>query len=67
MIGFLVAIPIAWYALNGWLDNFAYRIDVGVGVFILAGLAAALIALATVSWQSIRAALANPVDSLKDE
>ena len=67
MIGFLVAIPVAWYALNGWLDNFAYRIDVGVGVFLLAGLAAALIAIATVSWQSIRAALANPVDSLKDE
>lgn len=67
MIGFLVAIPVAWYALNSWLDNFAYRIDVGVGVFLLAGLAAVLIALATVSWQSIRAALANPVDSLKDE
>jgi putative ABC transport system permease protein len=67
MIGFFVAIPIAWYTMNQWLDSFAYRIQVGVGVFILAGSAAALIALATVSWQSIRAALANPVDSLRDE
>jgi putative ABC transport system permease protein len=67
VIAFLVAIPIAWYALNGWLDNFAYRTDVGVGVFLLTGLTAVLIALATVSWQSIRAALANPADSLKNE
>lgn len=66
-IGFLVAIPTAWYGLDRWLDNFAYRINVGVGVFIAAGLASALIALATVIWQSLRAALANPVDSLKDE
>jgi len=62
-MGVLVAIPMAWYALHCWLDNFAYRIDVGVGVFLRAGLAAALIALATASWQSI----SNPVDSLKDE
>jgi len=67
MIGFLVAIPIAWYTLNRWLDTFAYRIEVGVGLFLLAGLAAALIALATVSWQSLKAAIANPVDSLRDE
>jgi putative ABC transport system permease protein len=67
MIGFFVAVPIAWYVLNRWLDAFAYRINVGVGVFLLAGLTAALIALVTVSWQSINAAITNPVNSLREE
>jgi putative ABC transport system permease protein len=67
MTGFLVAIPIAWYTMNSWLEGFAYRIEIGPGVFLLAGLGAILIALATVSWQSIKAALTNPVDSLRDE
>jgi ABC-type antimicrobial peptide transport system permease subunit len=67
MIGFLVAIPIAWYTMNLWLEGFAYRIEMGAGVFLLAGLAAILIALAAVSWQSIKAAIANPVSSLRDE
>lgn len=67
IIGFVVAVPIAWYTMNQWLEDFAYRIQIGAGVFLLAGLAAILIALATVSWQSVKAALANPVDSLRDE
>ncbi len=67
LIGFIIAIPIAWYAMNQWLQDFAYRIEIGPGIFLLAGALAVLIALATVSWQSIRAALANPTDSLRSE
>ncbi|MEX0857854.1 MAG: ABC transporter permease [Balneolaceae bacterium] len=67
IIGFVIAIPIAWYAMNIWLADFAYRIEIGPGVFILAGSAALIIALLTVSWQSIKAAVANPVESLKSE
>ncbi|HKI45743.1 MAG TPA: FtsX-like permease family protein, partial [Balneolales bacterium] len=66
-IGFLIAIPIAWYAMHSWLQNFAYHIDIGIGTFVLAGVVAMTIALATVSWQSIRAALMNPVESLRNE
>jgi putative ABC transport system permease protein len=67
IIGFFIAVPIALYTMNHWLENFAYRIEIGAGIFLLAGVVAILIALATVSWQSIRAALANPVDSLRYE
>ncbi len=67
LIGFVIAIPITWYAMNLWLENFAYRIDVRPVVFLLVGIAAIMIALATVSWQSMKAALANPVDSLRNE
>ena len=67
LLGFLIAIPIAWYAMNQWLADFAYKIEIGPGIFLLAGTVALVIALATVSWQSIRAALANPVDSLRSE
>jgi putative ABC transport system permease protein len=66
-IGFLIATPIAWYAMHRWLQNFAYHIHIGIGVFLFAGLLAMIIALATVSWQSIRAALMNPVESLRNE
>ncbi|MEX0720375.1 MAG: ABC transporter permease [Balneolaceae bacterium] len=67
MLGFVIAIPIAWYAMNQWLSDFAYRIEIGAGIFVLAGSAALIIALLTVSWQSIKAATANPVNSLKSE
>jgi putative ABC transport system permease protein len=66
-IGFVIATPITWYMTNQWLENFADRIEIGAGVFLLAGFAAILIALATVSWQSIKAAIANPVDCLRNE
>ena len=66
-IGFVIATPITWYMTNQWLQNFADRIEIGAGVFLLAGLAVILIALATVSWQSIKAAIANPVDCLRNE
>lgn len=67
LIGFGVAAPVAWYAMNRWLQNFAYRIEIGAGVFIAVGLLALIIAWLTVSFQSIKAALANPVDSLRYE
>src|SRR5699024_4707503 len=66
-LGFLIAVPIAWFAMNQWLADFAYKIESGPGIFLAAGGLALLIALATVSWQSIRASLANPVDSLQSE
>ncbi len=67
LIANVIAWPIAWYAMSRWLENFAYRIDLGVGTFLLAGALALVIALATVSWQTVRAATANPVESLRYE
>jgi putative ABC transport system permease protein len=67
ILGCIIAIPIAWYAMNLWLADFAYRIEIGAGIFLLAGGVAILIALLTVSWQSIKAAVANPVESLRSE
>ncbi|MCB0633858.1 MAG: FtsX-like permease family protein, partial [Lewinella sp.] len=67
LLALLIASPLVWYFMNGWLQNFAYRIELHWWVFLLGGLAAVLIALASVSFQSIRAALANPVDSLRSE
>ena len=66
-ISILIASPIAWYAMNAWLQDFAYKIDISWWVFALAGLLAVGIALLTVSFQSVRAALANPVESLRSE
>ena len=59
--------PIAWLAMNRWLDNFAYRISIQLWMFVLAAILAMLIALATISFQAIRAALADPVNALKYE
>ncbi len=67
LMGILIAIPITWYALGQWLDNFAYRIDVHWTVFLLAGLVALGIAMITVSFQSLKAAVMNPVKAIKDE
>ncbi|MFC6100300.1 ABC transporter permease [Olivibacter domesticus] len=66
-LAFLIASPIAWYAMHQWLQGFNYRIAVPWQVFMLTGLLAMVIAILTVSWQAIRAAVANPVESLKDE
>ncbi len=63
----VIATPIAWFAMNKWLQNYTYRIEVEWWVFLLAGGAAVLIALLTVSFQSVRAAVANPVKSLRSE
>ncbi len=63
----LIAWPVSYFFINGWLQNFAYRIDLGWGVFVLAGGLALVIALLTVSAQTIKAALANPVEALRYE
>ncbi|MEO0331156.1 MAG: FtsX-like permease family protein, partial [Bacteroidota bacterium] len=67
IIAFVVATPLAYWAMQQWLNDFAYRTNIGLSTFVLAGLLALLIALLTISYQSVRAALANPVDSLRDE
>jgi putative ABC transport system permease protein len=67
IIAIIISIPIAWLAMNKWLQNFAYRINISWWVFVAAGLLAIIIALITVSWQAIRAARANPVKSLRTE
>jgi putative ABC transport system permease protein len=66
-IAFIIATPLSWYFMNEWLENFAYRINISGWVFVLAGLSAILIALITVSFQAIKAAIANPVKSLRTE
>ena len=67
IIAILIASPVAGYFMNQWLHDFAYRINIGGGVFVLAALAAVLIALLTMSFQAIKAAVANPVKSLRTE
>ena len=67
LISSLIAFPVAWWGMNKWLQNFAYRIDISWWVFAIAGLAALVIALLTVSFQAIKAAVANPVKSLRTE
>ncbi|MDB5025786.1 MAG: FtsX-like permease family protein [Mucilaginibacter sp.] len=67
IIAMLIATPIAWYGMSKWLQAFAYKINISWWMFALAGLMAIIIALFTVSFQAIKAALANPVKSLKTE
>jgi putative ABC transport system permease protein len=66
-IASIVAFPVAWWAMHKWLQDFEYRISISAWVFVTAGLAALLIALITVSFQAIKAAIANPVKSLRTE
>jgi hypothetical protein len=66
-IAFLIAGPLAWYLMQRWLAGYAYRAPVGVGIFLLSGAAALLTALATVSYQSWKAANGNPVKALRSE
>jgi putative ABC transport system permease protein len=67
VIAILIATPIAWYLMNAWLQDFAYKTNLGWSVFVIAGLIAIAIALITISFQSIKAALANPAKSLRTE
>lgn len=67
LVAIIVASPLAWYAMNQWLGDFAYRIDMPWWVFVLSGLLAVLIAFATISFRSVKAALMNPVKSLRSE
>jgi len=67
MVSAVVAFPIAWLAMHKWLEDFAYRVSIGWVVFIVAAGAALFIALVTISFQAIKAAVANPVKSLRTE
>jgi putative ABC transport system permease protein len=66
-IAILIASPIAWFAMNKWLQDFAYRTNIGWQVFLLTAAIALCIAILTVSFQAIRAAVSNPVKSLRTE
>jgi putative ABC transport system permease protein len=67
LIALVIASPVAWYFMHRWLQDFAYRIDIGWWVFVLAGCIAVVIALSTIFYQAVKAALMNPVKSLKSE
>jgi putative ABC transport system permease protein len=67
VVASLIAFPLAWWGMHRWLQNFAYRVDISWWVFLVAGLAAIFIAFATVSFQAIKAAIANPVKNLRAE
>lgn len=67
LVGFIIAAPVGWWAMNKWLEDFAYRIDIQWWIFALAGIAAFVITFLTVSFQAVRAAVTNPVQSLRSE
>jgi putative ABC transport system permease protein len=66
-IAFIIATPVAWWAMHKWLQDFAYRVDLAWWMFLLAGLGAIFIALVTVSFQAVKTALTNPVKNLRTE
>lgn len=66
-VAFFIAIPISWYAMNIWLESFAYKTSLSWWIFVLAGIIVLMIALLTITWQSFKAALCNPVEALKEE
>jgi putative ABC transport system permease protein len=67
LIAFLIAAPLSWYGMNKWLEDFAYRTNIDLMVFLYAGIGAMVIALTTVGFESIKAATGNPVKSLRTE
>jgi len=67
LIASVIAFPVAWWVMNKWLQDFTYRVNIGWSVFAVAAAAALLIALLTVSFQAVKAAIANPVKSLRTE
>ncbi len=67
LVSSVIAFPLAWWAMHSWLQDFAYRISIPWWVFLLAGVIALIIALATISFQAIRAAVSNPVKALRSE
>ncbi len=66
-LAFIIAVPVSWYAMHKWLEGFAYKTTISWWIFALAGITALAIALITVSWQSLRAAITNPIEALKEE
>jgi putative ABC transport system permease protein len=67
LIAFVIAVPVAWYGMSKWLEGFAYRVEISWLVFALAGFIALVIALLTVSFESIKSAMGDPVKSLRSE
>ena len=67
LIAFVISVPVAWYFSSRWLDNFAYKTDIGVFIFIVAGAISFLLAILTVSYHTMKAARTNPVESLRTE
>jgi putative ABC transport system permease protein len=67
VIAFIIAVPIAWYAMHIWLENYSYRTDVKWWIFALSGVIVLAISLLTISWQTLRAAMRNPVEALRYE
>jgi len=67
MIAFVISVPVAYYFSTLWLDNFAYKTEIGVFIFVLAGAVSMLLAIATVSYHTMKAARTNPVESLRME
>jgi putative ABC transport system permease protein len=67
IVAIIVAVPVAWWASSKWLQDFTYRISIGWVTFVVAGSTAILIAVLTVSFQSVKAAIANPVESLRND
>jgi putative ABC transport system permease protein len=67
IVSIIIATPVAWWAMNKWLQTFAYRINISWWIFLVAGVIAILIAVITVSFQAIKAAVSNPVKSLRTE
>ncbi|QCW98816.1 FtsX-like permease family protein [Aggregatimonas sangjinii] len=67
VVAILISLPIGWFAMNKWLADFSYRMEMGWGVFAIAALLAVVVAIVTVSYQSIKAAVVNPVKSLRSE
>jgi ABC-type antimicrobial peptide transport system permease subunit len=66
-VGFIISAPLAWYIMDGWLQQFEYKISIGIAVFVVGLVMSGLIALSTVGYRSFRAAIANPVASLKED
>lgn len=67
ILAVIIAAPVAWYLMNHWLQSFAYHIELGPDIFLIAALVTTIIALSTVTWQSLKTALANPVEALRYE
>jgi ABC-type antimicrobial peptide transport system permease subunit len=67
LVAFIIAVPIAWYSMNLWLEGFAYRIELNPGIFMSGLIISLAIALVTIGFQAYKAAKANPVNALKDE
>jgi ABC-type antimicrobial peptide transport system permease subunit len=66
-VSFVIAVPVSWYMMTGWLQNFVYRITISADVFVLAIISSIVLAWFTVGYKAIKASLANPVKSLRSE